>query len=537
MKKTVREIARRKNLPANLPRYADGMKGRYLEFSAVRLALNYHVFCDMQRGNSGGAVISDEILSAFHRIMDSIPGVMAPNNSYTGNLTDEATGGADVNRSDAKPADALLSEVETLRGVVTDRMQILTSYTDIFHLYEYVLNRVEYRFREGSLPENYSDDAFCREIMKYIVRDEEPSEVNRKIGEILGQLPIRLTKQKFFELLDAGLSTYMGTDRSGLNDFLYLIRMSAMLEEPQNVSAEFAHLHLAKEEFRSCDYANITADEYHHLADLMKDISNYLNETSEQYTLLMEQLNDIYVVLKSCGARSQAEAEALAACEKIVRSSKTDEWNTQNRMDGSEAVSENAEPDTGEAEVTSEDLDCTAGEADGDSVESEETETEKEDLLDLLVSLEGVQERISEEISTYGYLVDDLYDGDQEELAQLGFKETFRDLKDMESLTSGSIFVNLNEKDMGEIEVDEDYIEQKKEILHSDIENLFAANSRLVRRAVMATVISQLPVFFENLNALQDFVYQSLAQCRDGAEKIACVEVISSILTDSAGIS
>ncbi|MCD8120216.1 MAG: hypothetical protein LUE29_12215 [Lachnospiraceae bacterium] len=481
MKKTVREIARRKNLPANLPRYTEGMMGRYLEFSAVRLALNYHVFCDMQRDRAGKAEACDDVLSRFYDAMERIPGILE-----TETVRPEEIG-------------LLQADVESLRGIVTDRMQVLTSYTDIFHLYEYVLNRVEYRFREGGLPENYSDEAFCREIMKYIVRDEEAAEVNRKIGEILGQLPIRLTKQKFFELLDAGLSTYMGTDRSGFDDFLYMIRMSAMLEEPQTVSGEFAHLNLAKEEFRVCDYANITEEEYRHLAGRMKEISDDLNETSEQYTLLMEQLNDIYVILKSCGAKTQADAEVLKACENIIRSSKDPAY----ASDDSDAKDETPESDL------------------------------REDMLDRLVSLEGVQESISEELNTYGYLVTDLYDGDQDALKSLGFLETFHDLKDMENLTSSSIFVNLDAKDAGEIAVDEDYIAQKKEILHRDIENLFSVNSRLVRRAVMATVISQLPVFFENLNAMQDFVYSSLAQCRDEAEKIACVEVISSILTES----
>ena len=46
----------------------------------------------------------------------------------------------------------------------------------------------------------------------------------------------------------------------------------------------------------------------------------------------------------------------------------------------------------------------------------------------------------------------------------------------------------------------------------------------------MATVLSMLPVFFNNTEEIQDYINSSLIQCSDEAEKKAVVEVIKMIV-------
>ena len=53
----------------------------------------------------------------------------------------------------------LVDHILAMRTEVIDRMQVLTGYVDCFVVYEYILNRIQYRFDEKEvLPE---DTAFA----------------------------------------------------------------------------------------------------------------------------------------------------------------------------------------------------------------------------------------------------------------------------------------------------------------------------------------------------------------------------------------
>ena len=103
----------------------------------------------------------------------------------------------------------------------------------------------------------------------------------------------------------------------------------------------------------------------------------------------------------------------------------------------------------------------------------------------------------------------------------------------MSALTSGSVFAELTDGSGEENLVDDVYLQQRKDILYEDMAQLFAERGKPVARAVMATVLAQLPVFFQNISELQDFIYQCLSQCRDKAEKLACVEILNGVMDEA----
>lgn len=41
----------------------------------------------------------------------------------------------------------------------------------------------------------------------------------------------------------------------------------------------------------------------------------------------------------------------------------------------------------------------------------------------------------------------------------------------------------------------------------------------------MSASIAELPVFFNNISELQDYIYNTLSVCNDKAEKLACIEI------------
>mgnify|MGYP007064544828 CR=1 FL=1 len=60
----------------------------------------------------------------------------------------------------------------SLRKESTQIMELLSAYTDRFTVYEYVLNRLEYRFSGASLEVGYSDEDMTQEILqKAVIRE------------------------------------------------------------------------------------------------------------------------------------------------------------------------------------------------------------------------------------------------------------------------------------------------------------------------------------------------------------------------------
>ena len=77
-----------------------------------------------------------------------------------------------------------------------------------------------------------------------------------------------------------------------------------------------------------------------------------------------------------------------------------------------------------------------------------------------------------------------------------------------------------------------DYIGQEKvkENLYKEFVDKFANSQRLIKKSIMSATLSELPVFFNNISELQDFVYNCLHGCTDMAEKKGCLEIISSMI-------
>ena len=103
----------------------------------------------------------------------------------------------------------------------------------------------------------------------------------------------------------------------------------------------------------------------------------------------------------------------------------------------------------------------------------------------------------------------------------------YNSLNRITALESGSIFVEFNQKNTAI--ADETYIEKITDKFINELTELFKSNEKLVNRAVMAHVLSGLPVFFNNIDEIQNYIYNSLSQCGDKAEKAAVVEILNQL--------
>ena len=76
------------------------------------------------------------------------------------------------------------------------------------------------------------------------------------------------------------------------------------------------------------------------------------------------------------------------------------------------------------------------------------------------------------------------------------------------------------------------YIEEKYGQLEKQLTDLFDRSEKPVNRAVMAHILSELPVFFGNVEEIKNYVYRSLNACTDLAEKAAVVQILESMMQE-----
>ena len=125
----------------------------------------------------------------------------------------------------------------------------------------------------------------------------------------------------------------------------------------------------------------------------------------------------------------------------------------------------------------------------------------------------------------------DLLDYSAEELKKEGLEELSKMLELCAALNSGSLFVNIEEEDNIE-PADGAFINQATKLLKEEIEKRLENKEMPVKRAVMAAVLKELPVFFRSQKEVMDYVQYSLENCRDYSEKRISLDLLHEALDE-----
>ena len=326
----------------------------------------------------------------------------------------------------------ILNRLDQLREEVTREVEILTAYTDCFQIYEYVLNRLERSYK--TLPETgYNDETFTDMLMAFITNTKESAVMNGRIRQIIGQLPVRLTKQKFYSLVLEGLSVYTGSPVDSLNDMMYTLKTESMASLPEGMAEGRRSLYETLKQFGHMDYRSLSPEAFSEAQAKLMGVSAELNEEAEEsFPALLTQL----------------EGRQEAYYERYLRSE--------------------FPPETPELL------------ADPDYVRAGN--------VDLLLS-----------------------------------GSSFMDLKKV-TAESGE------EEDGTQELVDRAYLEKTAEAYFGQLETVFSGTSRPVMRAIMAKVLSDLPVYFHSIDEIKSYIRGSLESCGDEAEKETCKELLEELM-------
>lgn len=470
MKSIISNIKSGKDLEKNIPEYMNRMMTFYKCYSTIGLTMHYYTFYEMnlEEGFHGESEIEAIIEDVNHMISD-----FYSKNRKMANIEEK------------------VEHINCMRDKVMKRMQILTAYTDIFQIYEYVLNRCELKFENGL--EDIDVDSFTNEILQYILEDNENAIINMKIQDVTSQLPVRLTKGKFFDLLNESLNLYLGSDSESLDTYLYMIKSVAMLDLPEGMEQEFPELEAIAKDLQMVDYKNITKDLYTIMCEKLQKAVGIIETHTNVYYSLQEIINDLYTLIL-------AEPYAFLTENQLLMSS-------------GKAISYEDMEGCGQLIAKINDL-----------FMADNGEEIPEELTAGLELVEGLQEEIMYQLVSYEGTIEEIQQEHKSLLESLMLTKVANSLEVVMKLQSNSLFVELEKKEMQTVEADD--LENVKLKLVEDFTNLFENNSQVVNRAVMAGVLGNMPVFFSNVDEIAGYIRNSLSGCKDLSEKIVSARII-----------
>lgn len=460
MKKIVGDLLKNRNVKSGLTEYC----GKFMEinnkYAYIRLAMNYYTYFVVQQDSDG---IMD---AGYNAYLKQINVILEKNTN-----------------SDTEEKEADIASLSGMRDDIIQKVKDVTCFIDKYNVYEHALNRVEYRFRDGEYPLGYSDENFTRKLMQFILEDEDNMMVNSKIKEIIGQLPIRMTKNKFYDMISNGLTIYNGSTKDSVQDFLYMIKSSSMLEGTDTMNESYPYLFDAFEALNEIRFKDMSKEQYEQAKDTLSEIAAYIDEQMDTAMMIQEILNDLLLVLYT--DQCCVEDNIIKGCKEIIK-------------DTNLLFMNKFSPKS------------------------------LEDIEDMFVMLEGQQEQLYPKLTAYD-ITDQIRSSFGEKIKELNLEKDYDIVYKLPKLNSDSMFVDV-EKEEDNTPADEDYIEKEKEKLFEDYAALFAENEKVIGRAVMSAALSELPVFFNNISELQDFIYNTLSVCNDKAEKLACIEILNGIM-------
>ncbi len=483
IRKIVEEIRKGRDLDVHLPELGRRMAESYYQVALFDFAMKYTVAYE---------ILSEELpekeLSGYvDRLRTEVERNLLA--GFSGKVTERS-----------------VEEIDAMRQEIIRRMEVLTAYTDMLGNYEYILNRLEPKYDSSKAPLIRLEEApeMAQRLYHYIFESDDNIAINEKIKEVLGQLPVRMTKQRFYDLVRGSMSAYLGGDASSLRLYDYMIRTGAMLYHPEGMGQYYNSLQETVDGLAALDFEHLNQTEFESARKKLETACAWIEELVDAYSIITEVLNDLYVLVLTVPYE-----EALSERTNSEKNGKRQGF-------------------AGKQEA--ERIICATCEAFAGVYSS------KEDYLDAisepLHGLEGRLEELAEQNGRLEAAVEEarVYIEGKEGGMRYGILRPLYDsLRQCSLLRSGSLFADLTVPPEEE-PVTEEYLAEMTDRLIADFMEAFAGQSRTVRRAVMAETLSLLPVFFNGRQEVLAYLQNALESCSDVAEYNGSVGILYTII-------
>lgn len=379
--------------------------------------------------------------------------------------------------------EALVNTTDHIRNSFIEEIKDLQSYTYFFKIYEHIFNRIEYSFKEVL---NVDEEDFAYEVGDFAAMDDAAVS-NDYIQMVMGELPVRLTMLRFKDMVKKGCACYKGV-RSDMAErfFEYMADcVRPLTTDILNQSNET--LYEAAKTFAAADLKAVDEDGCKKAMEILAETTDVITGALMPRLYLAEIINPLYIYLL-----------------------------TQNYVLGEL-------PDTKKAVLVIKEF--LKSEAKGSFL------TPDEDIVGLLRELTKKQEKLTGEhmlLENAFYEIVTLYPGQIDGLALNGM---YNSLYYCISIFNEGALRKIGKR-KPYFSVDASWIDAKTKELQNHYETLLSGTDRMIKRAQMAEVLSELPVVFDNVEDFSDYVRTSLLACTDKTEKAASVALIRELMED-----
>lgn len=450
------DIAADRDREENIIKYQKLLASALYNYSAIKLSLNFFT----------GLEMSDEYENEYITKI----GLILKNTILAGK----------------KPSDDDIKTITDLRDSITGKMKVLTSYTDAFEIFEYVLNRREADIK-GTTSANVDIYSLADAMYRFVFSDNDKVIVNTRIQDFIAQLPVRMTKQRFLDIVTNSLSIYKGGEQESLMDFADTIRDTAIARTPDGFETEYPELFKIYSELRDADYSALDSIGYDNLSASLSKATQEIESEVTDYLMVMEIINDTLILAYTADiAEEKYRTKECDVALKILSS-----------LAGSEDIYKAAE----------------------------ETDA-------LLPELEGTQENSYEELIPIESNLDELITSYAPEFPENeSMQKNFEALRRADMLTSSSLFMDID-KNFSIVNnvADDDFVNKIKEEVTRDLSDALAGKNKYIRRSIMAKVLSTMPVFFNTQDEIKQYFEEALLGCNDNAELTACEAIVNDIM-------
>lgn len=467
LKDIIKEIKSGKNLEETIPEYTERFFQTYAQTALIHFTMDYYMLYEIMREKK-----PDEY-SEIHEMLGKINHVVRD---------------VFVEKNNSKKKN--IEMLDSFRTEVIKKMKILTTYTDKLQIYEHVLNRIELKYEQNLVLSN--QEQFIRETMQYIFGSKDNVVTNDRIKEVIAELPVRMARSKYYQLIKNSFGLFKGAEQSALDGFLYHLESAAMLYEPEEMKDHYSNLQEFLLELEQIKFQELQENEYKVLQDKFLKYADFCVEVSDQYLGIQSIINHLYAYVLFLQFNELIENKETGACKDIVK-----------------AV-------------------CQL-------FEENKKETIPQEIQEKLIDTEGKQEELAFDCEQLETVLYEIRTTKKDVIKQLQLDEKIDTLHQMEQLMGSSLFVEFSEEDteIPEETVSEEKLEAVTKEFLNRIAELFKENQMCVNRAIIASTLVQIPNFFHTTEEVREYVEQSLEQCTDAAERQASMNIIHAIMEET----
>lgn len=442
------------------------------------LATNYYLLAGTELAMNYYSLYETWVKSSNDEENDTVNGVrmdmseLSESNLLRDELGRLIAAAGECEKQDCDRRKELLNDALKLREEIRRRMLSVMAFSDHFRLYEYVLNRMEPAFYESL--EDINNDEAAREILQRIFSVNDNPVINDNIKLAVSQLPIRMTKSRFFDIIGESLKKYIGSDRELAKKLIYMIESAAGIISVDDDKI-WKELYETEEYFAGLNFAISDKAKYDEAVLVLTAGAERVNNTIELLNSLQELTNLLCVVLINYDNADSSRCEEVRCCDNII---------------------------------------FEAAKGFDDGVRNEMSET----ALKTFRKIEGRLENYVEKLNRLEAGLENYVNGGGER------NEQVKQLEMSAKLMSSSVFVDLEEAE--EVILGEEEAEKLTAEVAAHFGECFAEGTKLMNRARMAAALKELPVFFASRTEVMNYVRDSLDGCRDIGEKLVSVRLI-----------